>query len=153
MTSMEPRPRVGSLGRARLGLAALGAFAAACYDSSSSSAALPEDPKVEINFPTTAPTFSVPQRTVELAGSASIDAWNYAREVEPNVRWYNQTTGAAGEASESCEWIWFFGYIPTNHTWSANVPLSAGANEIRVEAYYSGSASVVGSDSIVVHAQ
>jgi alpha-tubulin suppressor-like RCC1 family protein len=109
-----------------------------------------EDPKVRIDSPTTGPALSVAEGFVQLAGRASIDAYN-ASDWAPKVRWSNQTAGVQGEASESVEWVWFFHYYPTNHQWAARVPLAGGSNRIVVEAYYPGG-SVVGADTIIVTA-
>jgi hypothetical protein len=124
----------------------------ACDDSSGDSPEPVESSKVRITTPTTDSSISVATSLVVLGGPASIDAWSYAMEVEPNVRWLDTTTGAAGEASEHVEWLWLFGWVPTDHTWEAQVPLVSGWNEIRVEAYYSTSGTAIGSDSIRVHA-
>lgn len=122
-----------------------------CGESSSSdSGGPPEDPKIQITAPTSASAITVHLAEIELSGRASIDAWSYAREVEPNVRWINTTSGSAGEAFESVEWLWFFGYFPVNHVWSAPVPLVPGVNDLRIEAYYSTSGTTVGSDTIRV---
>ncbi len=110
-----------------------------------------ESSKVRITTPTTDPGIRVYTDFIDLGGWASIDAWSYSYEVEPNVRWINVTSGAMGEASEHVDWEWFlFTPYPTNHVWSAHVPLVYGGNETRVEAYYSTSGTVIGSDSIQV---
>ncbi|HEX6883237.1 MAG TPA: hypothetical protein VF530_07630 [Planctomycetota bacterium] len=132
---------------------ALVGLAGACVEDSSSStpAPPPEDPEIHIDSPAgTVVHFGT--SPIELAGEAAIDGWNSSLGlVEPNVRWVNVTTGASGEAAESVEWIWFlFGYYPTNHRWSAIVPLAPGANDLRVEAYYSTSGRTVGSDTLQV---
>lgn len=137
---------------ARAELALSGLVLVACQQDSSSPPLAPESSKVRITFPSTAATISVSQTSVQLAGWASIDAWSYAQEVEPNVRWYNATTSMQSEALEHVEWVWLFGWFPTDHTWQADVPLASGWNEVRIEAYYSGSGTVIGSDSIRVHA-
>ena len=93
-----------------------------------------EDPKIRITSPTTASSWSVDAGFVSLGGTASIDAWN-ASDWAPRVRWRNAASGAEGDASESVDWVWFFGDYPTNHTWSATVPLVGGANDILLEAY------------------
>lgn len=141
---------------AAVGLAlALGALVAGCPTSGSSSPHTDGQTgsKVRIDQPTTATSIVVHEDTIELGGTASIDAWSYAMEVEPNVRWINQTTGAAGEAYEHVDWSVFPLFYPSNHTWSATVPLVPGPNDVLVEAYYATSGTVVGSDSIRVTLQ
>jgi hypothetical protein len=130
------------------GLALLG-LASRCV-SESGSRSSPESSKIRISQPTTDPRTSVGSSSIDLAGWASIDAWKYY-EVEPKVRWIDVTSGMSGSAQEHVDWEWFFFTLyPRNHTWSATVPLVPGWNDIRVEAYYSTSGTVVGSDSIQV---
>jgi len=144
--------RLGQIAHRRAAALALVVLAWACdEDSSSSPVPPPEDPEIHIDQPA-GTVVHVGASPIELAGEAAIDAWNSSLGlVEPNVRWVNVTTGAAGEAAESVEWIWFlFGYYPTHHVWSAIVPLAPGVNEVRVEAYYSTSGRTVGSDTLQV---
>jgi hypothetical protein len=107
--------------------------------------------KVSITEPSASNQITVYGVTsIVLGGPAAIDAWSNDWRIEPQVRWFNTRTGDFGEAADTAEWIWFFGYRPTNHTWSANVPLIGGPNVIRVEAYYTGSGTVVGQDVVTV---
>ncbi len=110
----------------------------------------PESSKVRITSPTTSSTWTVGGNEVQLSGTAAIDAWGST--IEPNVRWRNITTGTSNEAAEFVDWLWFFGWFPTNHTWQASVPLASGWNVIHIEAYYSDLGSIMGVDSIEVHA-
>lgn len=134
-----------------LGLGLLACAPGCGSDSHSKPPPPPESSKIRITIPTTDSRMSVSTDFVDLGGWASIDAWSYSYEIEPNVRWINVTSGALGEASEHVDWKWFlYTLYPANHTWSAHVPLVTGKNDIRVEAYYSTSGTVVGSDSIQV---
>lgn len=120
-----------------------------CDDSSGSSPP-PESNKIRITDPTFEDQFTVSTSTIDLGGWAGIDGWSWDYDVEPHVRWINATTGETHPAFEYVQWEYLFGYIPVDHTWTATVPLVPGYNYIRVEAWYTGSDTVVGTDAIRV---
>ena len=131
---------------------ALAATLAGCHRSSGShhSSPPPASSSVGITSPSSADAIVWSADTIDLAGWAELAAWNSDESYEPHVRVVNDATGASAWAVEHVDWVWFFGWYPTNHTWSATVPLVPGANAIAVEAVDSTTNRVLGTDRILV---
>ena len=73
-------------------------------------------PTLAIDTPTSSPTFTTTQATIDVGGTASDN------EAVTSITWTNSGTGGAGTASGTSPWS------------AAGVPLALGANVIRVDA-------------------
>lgn len=92
---------------------------------------------VEIQVPTSEPSYETSADSVSLSGGAFVRSENGGTTAD--VTWLNTTTGESGAASSSFvyEWqcfLWYCQWGETGHMWSAVVPLAPGENVIMVEA-------------------